>query len=288
MSGARRLLIVDFKNNVYRAAAANGSLFGPGRVFTGGLYGFLVSLCAAINATHATHVVCATDTPPYRRLNTFPEYKGDRKRDNDEEHKVLVMKGAITTKQLHPVLDMLGIPVWSMRGFEYDDICAWAVEYHRNRFDRLVAMSNDTDLYQLLDVRGFSVYRGAKASMYDRAAFVREWGDLSRAQWIDFLSLTGTHNAVPGIKGIGPKRAADALKKRSVFDALYRDHGELIERNRDLITLPHSDFPSRPFLFLGDHSGIVLRDFARACARYDIQVTGSMLEALQDLRNNGH
>ena len=282
----RRLLLVDFKNQAYRATAAHSGLFS-GRVFTGGLYGFLVALCSAIRFIGATTVVCATDLPPYKRSRAFKEYKGDRTLPDDEEHKILVMKGSAAMAQIKQVCELLGIPVWGVEGFEFDDVCAWATTYHRQRYSRIAAMANDSDLYQLFDVPAFCIYKGAKQGIYDRASFVEEFGELSRDQWIDVLSMTGTHNAVPGVDGIGPKTALKAVRDRARLRVIMDKHGDVIERNRELIRLPYAGFPSRPMFDYADHSSIVLRDFARFCARFDIQTTSGMLEALQDLRNNG-
>ena len=282
----RRLLLVDFKNQAYRAAASHSGLFS-GRVFTGGLYGFLMALTSAIRFTGATTVICATDMPPYKRSRAFKEYKGDRRKDDDEERKILAMKGATAMAQIKQACDLLGIPVWGLEGFEFDDVCAWAVMHHRHRYNLIAAMTNDSDLYQLFDVPVFSIYKGAKQGLYDRASFVEEFGELSRAQWVDVLSMTGTHNAVPGIDGVGVKTALKAVRDRARMRVMMDKHGDVIERNRELIRLPYAGFPSRPVFDYADHSAIVLRDFARFCARFDIQTTSGMLEALQDLRNNG-
>ena len=86
------------------------------------------------------------------------------------------------------------------------------------------------------------MYKGKKG-IYEREDFDFEWKGLPPEDLILALSLTGTHNEVEGIFGVGPVGAAHALKNPKVFDALVEKHGDLIVRNKELIQLPHKDFP---------------------------------------------
>lgn len=281
----RVLLVVDFKNIIYRSTSTHASLFS-GRTFTGGVYGFMVSVLRAVRDVGATSVVVATDAPPYLRKAQFAEYKGDRKRKDPDDP--MLMKAAQSMPIAKDLLDVIDVPFWSLDGFEYDDLCAWAAAQYAHRFDRVVAMTNDSDLYQLFDLPNFVVYKGSEKGLYGRAEFVAEHGELSRDQWVEVLSMTGTHNCVPGIEGVGPKTALKAIKDAVLMRKLLGAHEETIVRNRDLIRLPHPRFPSDPGMRLRRHT-VDLRDFMRFCNRYEIQVTQRMVEALTDLsRANGN
>lgn len=283
---SRVLLIADFKNVIYRSTSTHASLFA-GRTFTGGLYGFMVSLLRAVRDVAATSVVVATDAPPYVRKAEFDGYKGDRKKNRDPDDPLL-MKAAQSMPIAKDFIEHLDIPFWEAEGFEYDDLCAWAAQQYHHRFDRVVAMTNDSDLYQLFDIDNFTVYRGSEKGLYGRAEFVKEYGDLSRDDWINVLCMTGTHNAVPGIDGVGPKTALKAIKDPVVMRNIVDKHGKVLERNRPLVTLPHAKFKAMPDHRLRKHV-FELRDFVRFCNRYEIQVTARMVEALTDLRqSNGN
>jgi DNA polymerase-1 len=276
---ARVLLIVDFKNVVYRSVSMHDALFHA-RVFTGGLYGFIAGVLRAVRDVGATRVVVATDSPPYVRRTQFDGYKGDRKQRPDDDP--MLLKGAQSMKLIRELLALLNVPLWALDGFEYDDLCAWAVRTLSPRFDRVVAMTNDSDLFQLFDVDNFAVHRGAAKGVYGRKEFVAEYGDISAAQWVDVLSMTGTHNAVPGIGGIGPKTAMRALHDPALLRDIMSKHAATIKRNRALITLPHASLPSDPGHRVARHT-IDLRRFDSFCARYAIRPTARMLEALDDL-----
>lgn len=281
---SRVLLIVDLKNVVYRSVSMHDALFS-GRVFTGGLYGFITSVLRAVRDVSATRVAVATDTPPYIRSAQFSGYKGNRKPPAERAADPMIMKGAQSFKLVEELLALLSIPLWSSQGFEYDDLCAWCVRKHAARWDEVVAMTNDSDLFQLFEVPNFSVYRGATKGTYRRRDFVLEHGggaELSSEQWVTMLALTGTHNAVPGIRGIGPKTALRAIRDPVLLRGIVNEHAATIERNRALIRLPHADLPSDPGHRVVRHS-IDIRRFDAFCARFAIRPTARMLEALDDL-----
>ena len=276
------LLIIDFKNQVFRATSTHASLFS-GRTFTGGVYGFIVAMLRAVRDTTATRVAVATDSPPYLRKAEFDGYKANRKAGADE---AVVMKAAQSMPIIKDLLEVLDIPFWEAPQFEYDDICSWAVRQYAHRYTRTLAMTNDSDLYQLFDVPTFALYRGAERGVYGRDEFVAEFGELTRDEWVQLLSMTGTHNAVPGIDGIGPKKALKALRTPALLRELEERYADIIDRNKPLIRLPHRRFPKDAAFRLRPHR-FETTDFMRFCDRYDIQTTAPMLEALRVLRHKG-
>ncbi len=284
-NGERVLLVVDHKNLLYKSAHSHAALFS-GRKFTGGLYGFVVSMLSAVRETKATAVAVATDSPPYVRNTFFAGYKGDRaKSKDDEEAQNLIMKVSQSMPMVREFLEAINIPFWEVKGFEFDDICAWAAYRYSHRFTRIVAQTNDSDLCQLFDSISFGMFKGGGAKgVYTRDNYVQEWGDLTRDQFIKALCLTGTHNAVPGIHGVGPVTAKKALKDPVLMRQLVYEHGDMIERNKKLIELPHADFPEEPPLRIKKHR-FETRNVLRFLDQYDIQPTRSIVETLQDLKH---
>lgn len=279
----RVLLIVDHKNLLYRSTYAHARLFHR-RVFTGALYGVMTSVLRAVRDVRATAVVVATDTPPYVRKQEFPEYKSDRKvAGGDAENDVFLAKAAQSDPQLRRFYELLRIPFWSVPGFEYDDVCAWAAQRYCGKYDRVIAMTNDSDLFQLFDLEGFGVYRNATKGVYTREEWEAEYGIKSREDWVLFLSLMGTHNAVPGIVGVGKVTAARAVTTPGVLRELLSKHEDIVARNKKLITLPHARFPAGPGFYVARHC-FTLRAFNVFCHEFGITPTASMVEALQDLR----
>lgn len=271
------LLLVDLSNQAYKAAASHPHL-SSGRNFTGGLFGVLISLCKAINDVGATRVVVCEDTKPYKRSLDFPAYKSDRKSSADE---TLVMKATETKTLCLELFNSLNIPSWKVPGFECDDIVAWAVRKYRNRYDNVIAMANDSDLYQLFEFDNFQAYRGKKG-LYTKAEFIEQFGDISPDEFRSILALAGTHNAVPGIPGVGEVTAKKLLANPAKLREVRAKHPGIMERNMDLIVLPHPDFPSDLGLNVSKHV-YNERSFIKFCSRYEITVTTFMREAFEKL-----
>ena len=274
----RILLCVDVSNQSYKAAATNPNLSCQG-TFTGGLYGFICAIAKAIHQTGATNICLMEDRKPYIRSTLYPEYKAMRKTTKDP---VLVERVNITVEQIRKLCEVTGWPIWSVPTFESDDLIARAVIHYRHRFKKIVAMSNDSDLYQLFQYKHFEMYKG-KNGVYTREDFNFEWRGLPPEDLIMALALTGTHNEVEGIFGVGPVGAIHAMKNLSVFTALDKKHGELIARNKKLIELPHKDFPDSEQLPLPTRK-YSERDMQTFLSRYGIKLERWISENFERIR----
>lgn len=271
----RNLLAVDLSNQIYKAAAVNSKLTS-GRKFTGGLYGFVDFLARAIKVTEATSVVICKDCPPYLRSATYPVYKKLREKSKDED---MVKRVVESKRYLDELFDIIGIPVLAVPGFECDDLIALLVHKYRHRYGRIIAASNDSDLYQLFEVSdGFSIYKGKKG-FYDHADFKDEW-DLSREQFMTAHALMGTHNDIEGIPGVGPVTAKKIVRDPVKLRTYQGSHKDLIQRNYDLISLPHADLPFSTQLPV-PRGKFKEREFIRFLGRFDIQVTQTMITSLE-------
>lgn len=271
----RSLLCVDLSNQIYKAAAANPNLTF-GRTFTGGVYGFMMFFAKSVAVTGATQAVICKDLPPYVRSTEYPQYKKLRESNKDEE---LVIKVAQTKKILDDLFELLGMPVMGIKGYESDDMIGLIVRKYRHRFQKIIAASNDSDLYQLFDLcSGFSVYRGQNG-FYDKGSFDSEWG-LSRDQFMEAHALMGTHNDIEGIEGIGPVRAKSIVLDPPKLRSYRLSHSKLIERNKRLIELPHPTLD--PTIVLPRPSKTFNeREFIRFMGRLDIKVSQKLLNSLE-------
>lgn len=273
------LLVVDLSNQVYKAVASHQGLTSK-RVFTGGLYGFLVSLCVAIKETHAHEVVIGGDSRPYIRSRDYPMYKKLRAKDPDDP----ILKAFQQSMGLVKDLCVeLGLPIWMVPGFEYDDLIAHCIMKYRHRYGKIVAMSNDSDLQQLLWAKNFSIYKGKKGGFYGLSEFEKEWPGITPDQIPMAIAMMGSHNDVEGISGLGPKTAIKALRDPFKMREIRAKHAALIDRNLPLIQLPHAEFPygqgiPKPFKAFDSP-----RSLYRFCGTYDITVESFMIKALEQV-----
>jgi 5'-3' exonuclease len=271
------MLAVDLSFQIYRAAASHQGLYDSSGTYTGGLYGFMQSFAKAVRETGAMRCVVCRDSKPYRRSADYPKYKQLRADRKDSG------LGELYTATEPLVLDLLavaGVPVWSVPGFESDDLIA-AIVRDGIGCGRIYAASNDSDLYQLLDDPGFRIYRDGIGNTVSRDSLMQSHG-LTPAQFALAAALTGTHNDIEGIPGVGPKRARDAVLDPAKMRKLREQHAEVIDRNAALIRLPHQDFPprSRP---PSPGPRMTSQAFYRWCARYEIDATLSMVDAFDQI-----
>jgi DNA polymerase-1 len=278
MPSSRTLLAVDLSYQTYRAASAHQKLTSQDGEFTGGLYGFLVTLAKIIRDTEATRVVVTADRKPYLRSGIYPQYKQIRKSASDPELKAKV---EVSKPQIVAALETIGIPVVGIEGFESDDLIGHYARQYRHRFDTIYAASNDSDLFQLLDPRGrFRIYRKDESDVWSHDAVLKHYG-ITPEQYILATALMGTHNDVEGIPRVGVKTAVAAVTSPGKMRQYLEQHGELIDRNMRLIRLPFEGFPAQtPLPACGTFQH---RALYRFCSKYDISVTKSMLDAFEQV-----
>lgn len=276
---SRVLLLVDVSYQCYRACAAHPLLRDGDDNFTGGVYGFFQNLGKALRETGATSLVLCADSKPYVRSRDYPDYKLLRKQTADPE---LAERVADQKPKVLAAMAALGWDAWAAPGFESDDLIGHAVLRGRSRHSRIYAMANDSDLYQLFDdVPHFAVYSKDIADVWDGARLAREHG-LTGAEYAHATALMGTHNGVEGIAGIGIKKAVQAVKDPARMRALRALHGDVIDRNRGLIRLPHAELPrdaAPPAPRLAGHR----KQLYSALGVHDIQVTSSLITEFERL-----
>lgn len=124
-------------------------------------------------------------------------------------------------------LDALDIPWLEQRRLEADDLVAAICRRHRGR--QITIVSTDRDFYQLIDehVSVRAPKRGAQA--VTEAVVLARYG-VAPSQWCDFRSITGDRSDnVPGIAGLGDRRASRLLSEGRSLDDLF---GERLARDR--------------------------------------------------------
>lgn len=270
----RALLLGDLSNLAYRYSAAFSGL-SHGGAFTGGLYGFLASIAKLINEQQVLRVGLCKDSPPYLRHAALPSYKGDRASDPK-----LVANVAVAKEQIEEFCKIMRIPIFSLPGYEADDWIALLASRSAEWYTHIIAWSNDSDLYQLFALRNFALYAGKKG-LYTREHFEKEYGDLSMAELRLMLAMVGTHNAVEGIRGVGMVTALRTVRDPVKLRAMRAKYGDLIDRNLELIELPHPSIWSNADAIQQRITTPIfnVREVVRFYAKYGITLTKTMSSA---------
>lgn len=202
------VLIVDGKNALYRAFYAAKGGASPA-------VGYQTWLAELRDTYEPAALIVAWDAdgPTWRHLE-FESYKAQREPPPDGL--VTLCGGAAVLTR-----DVEGATFVEAPGFEADDIVAhYTREALAVGFDVLIA-STDKDLLQLLDSPGrVDVWDARKRTLIGRTDVREVWGCEPR-QIPDLLALMGDKgDNLPGLPGIGPKKAAALLAAHDTVEGV--------------------------------------------------------------------
>ncbi len=207
--------LVDASPYIFRAYySVPGSIRTPGGVKANAVYGFASFLVKLIADDKVTHLGVTFD----RNLNgsfrnrLYPPYKAQRQAPPDD-----------LVAQIDPCLEVaqaLGAAVFIDDEYEADDLIATLAARLTPAGHRIVIVTSDKDLAQLVSDQ-VTLFDFGKGERYDAAAVKAKFG-VRPDQITDLLGLAGDSvDNIPGVKGIGPKSAADLLEAYDHVEDIY-------------------------------------------------------------------
>ena len=203
------LLIIDANNLSYRwLQRPNYDSFGDDFVRT------IQSLAKSYEAQRT--IVCFDFGKSYYRMDMHDEYKGTRKKPQDEDE---IKKYESFFAVLNALPDELDEEVLKFRGVEADDILAWITQNISDRYDHTWVVSSDRDLYQLIDdnVSIFNIFSRKEVTIQT----LEDDLDITPSQYMLSRIIEGDKSDnILGIEGIGPKRAQTLAKEYKTLDNL--------------------------------------------------------------------
>lgn len=206
------LLVVDGTNLAWRAACGfPARIKSRSGIDITAAFGFF----ALLRKTHrellpgSELVVCFdSEAAPNPRRDAYKEYKNRLGAPDESNRAPFEWFPAIWEG-----LDALSIQWCETLAYEADDDIATLVAGATAR--AVGVMSSDHDFLQLVDRR---VRLITPRRIYRTGDVVERWSVHPR-QWCDFRALTGDpSDGIPGIRGIGPKRAAYVLHRRRALE----------------------------------------------------------------------
>jgi 5'-3' exonuclease len=203
------LLIIDANNLSYRwLQRPNYASFGADFIRT------IQSLSKSYEASRT--IVCFDFGKSYYRMNMHEEYKGTRKKPQEEEE---IKKYEDFFAVLNSLPDDLDEEVLKFRGVEADDILAWITQNVSDRYDHTWIVSSDRDLYQLVDenISIFNIFGRKEVTLQTMA----EDFEVSPSEYMLSRIIEGDKSDnILGIEGIGPKRAQALAREYKTLDNL--------------------------------------------------------------------
>lgn len=231
--------MIDANSLIHRCFHALPPLTTPQGEPINAVYGLSSILLKIFREHRPDYVAAAFDRPePTFRDEIFKEYKAHRPPTANE----LVPQ----LKEAHKVFEKFGIQVVEKPGFEADDILGTLAEkYKCEEGLQIVIFSGDKDNLQLIDGDKVTVELlrtgVSKTATYNQSFFLQEYG-FAPERLVDYKALIGdASDNIPGVKGIGPKGAADLIKEYGTLEKIYEEVGlipqkslrEKLEKNRE-------------------------------------------------------
>ena len=217
--GVVRVYLIDGYSLLYRAFyALPQSISTSSGLPTNALYGFTSMLLKLLDTEEEVGLGVVWDGGmPEFRLEIFPEYKAQRSAMPEELRSQL--------DHMDEILDAMNIPAIRAEGFEADDALATMSRQVPEGVE-LFIVTGDQDAMQLVDgrVKVLRTTRGvSETKTYGRDEVVEEYG-VTPEQIPDYKALTGdSSDNIPGVRGIGPKGAANLLREFGSLDGVYEN-----------------------------------------------------------------
>jgi DNA polymerase I len=280
-----RLLIIDGHAYAYRAFHAIRDLRSPGGQPTNAIFGFVKMLAKMRQAIQPTHLIVVWDGGlSAERISLLPEYKAQRSPMPDGLRPQL--------DEITGYLSAAGVASYCGEGVEADDYIACLARRAADASMTVVIASSDKDFMQLVSPRIGLLNPNDKSETIWTHEQVRGKAGVEPSQVVDWLSLMGDSvDNIPGVPGVGPKTAADLLKRfGSVKDLLgrldevkseklraaLRDSAAAVLRNQKMVRL-QDDLPCA---FSPDELKSKTEDVARLRELYQRWGFNGMLAAL--------
>lgn len=225
-----RLFLIDGSAITYRSyfAFIRNPLRTKNGINISAIFGFTNSLFKILNDEKPEYLAVVFDRPePTFRDKLYADYKATREKMPDE------LVGQLP--HIKDVIEGFNIPLLELPGYEADDIMATlALEAERQGLETYLVTS-DKDLMQIISdkIRIYNPRKAGKEIEIIDAKGVEEKFRVKPSQVRDLLALMGdSSDNIPGIRGIGEKKAADLLQALGDLDTIL-NHPEKIKSKSD-------------------------------------------------------
>ena len=206
------LYLVDGSNYTYRAFFAIQGLSTSRGFPTNAVYGFnnmLVKLCREM-APEYIAVVFDSKGPTFRS-EAYEKYKANRP----------AMPDALQP-QIPVIKELIGayaMPILEKEGIEADDIIGTLAKVYERKGLRVVIVSGDKDLLQLVSDR-VTMIDTMKDKIFDVEGVKEKFG-VGPDRVVDVLGLMGdASDNIPGVPGIGEKTASKLIREYGSVEAV--------------------------------------------------------------------
>ncbi len=210
----KRLFLIDGSSYIYRAFYALPFLSNSRGIPTNAVYGFTRMINKLMKEHNPTHMVVVFDAGRQTfRTERYKEYKSHRPKMPDEL--------SVQMPYVRRLLRYWNIPVLEMPGFEADDIIGTIAKQAEAASWSVCIVSPDKDLMQLVSEKTF-LFDPMKEKLYTPLEVLEKFGVYPN-QIPTYLALVGDQSDnIPGVKGIGPKKAKELIAKFGDLEGIFK------------------------------------------------------------------
>ncbi len=229
----KEVFLLDGHSIIYRSyyAFIRNPLKTSKGLNTSAVFGFVNTLKRLFNRFKPQFIAGIFDAGGQTiRHKVFEEYKAQRPESpKDLEWQTPIIKSLCSA---------YGMKVLEMAGYEADDLIASLAKRLAEKDFKVYIVSSDKDLLQLVQDKIF-MYDPYKDLIYDVEKVKERYG-VAPEKVPDILALAGDAiDNVPGVKGIGEKRAQEIVRKYGSLEAAMAQD-ERLAGHRDEILLSRS------------------------------------------------
>jgi len=224
MSKRKTLYLIDGSSYIFRAFFGVRQQLSTSKGFpTNALYGFINMLQKVIREEKPDYLVVAFDSPDKTfRHKIYPNYKANRDAPPEELSRQF--------PYFEPLVTAYGLSSIRRPGFEADDIIGTLAIKGKQKGLEIVIVSGDKDMMQLISPHIYMLDTMKNKKFMDKEV-VEKFG-VQADKVVEVMGLMGdSSDHIPGVAGVGPKTAAELIRKFGSIEALYKRIDEVEKKN---------------------------------------------------------
>ena len=233
LNDQNNLILIDGSGYIFRAFYGLPSMTNENGVPVNAVFGYTKMLLKLIDDFKPMYVAVIFDVARKTfRNDLYDLYKANRS-DPPEE---LIPQFSI----IREATNAIGLPVVEMEGFEADDLIATYSNIAQKTNKKVIIISSDKDLMQLVDDNTVLFDPMKQYWINDEQVF-EKFGVYS-SKVIDVQSLAGdSSDNIPGVPGIGVKTAAELINQYGDLEQLLTRATEIKQNKRRENLIEYAD-----------------------------------------------
>jgi DNA polymerase-1 len=230
---SKTLYLIDGSGFIFRAYHALPPLSNPQGTPVGAVYGFVNMIMKLMEGNQADYVAVIFDAARKTfRNRIYEQYKANRPPAPED----LVPQFPL----VRDATRALNLPAIELEDFEADDIIATYARQAQAKGIKVVIVSSDKDLMQLIG-DGINLYDAMKQKPIGEPEVKEKFG-VTPDKVLEVLSLIGdSSDNVPGVPGIGPKTAAELIGEYGTLENLLANAEKIKQPKRRESLIQYAD-----------------------------------------------